>query len=152
MSAIRKGEHQMKLKRFFKYSLQIGIAGLILNIFLFATNIFYEMVVPLLEKSDIEGAAFNFIDNLIYFTPCIFIGLFALYIIAGALYKRYYYPKIEDKVFGHMVRKNDRRQKELDERLIFLSRTYYRNCPKCGAPRDEKETVCSSCGASLTVR
>ena len=66
------------LTGFFKYSLPIGIAGIAINIFLFATNLFYELAVPLIEDSSMEGAEFKFFDDLIFYTPCIFMVLFAL--------------------------------------------------------------------------
>ena len=47
----------MNLNKFFKFSLPIGIAGIVLNIILFVTNIFYELVVPVIENSSLEGAA-----------------------------------------------------------------------------------------------
>ncbi|MBO4391244.1 MAG: hypothetical protein J5825_10350 [Lachnospiraceae bacterium] len=142
----------MKLKKFFQYSLPIGLVGLVINIVLFVTNFFYELVVPIIENSGLDGFAFHFFDYLIYFTPCIFMVLFALYLIGGLVYKRYYYPKVEEKISGEIAQKNAERQKELDDKLEFLSHTYYRNCPNCAAPRGANETVCSSCGTSLIIK
>ena len=52
----------MTLNKFFKYSLQIGIAGIVINIFLFVTNLYYELVVPVIENSSLEGAVFIFVS------------------------------------------------------------------------------------------
>lgn len=77
------------MKKFFKYSFVIGLVGAVLNLILFVTNAYYELVVPVIENSSLEeGPVFDFFDNLIYFTPCIFMVLFVLYIIAGIIYKR----------------------------------------------------------------
>ena len=67
----------MDLHKFFKYSLPIGIVGFVLNLILFATNGFYELVVPVLENSSLDGSVFTFFDDLIFYTPCIFMVLFA---------------------------------------------------------------------------
>lgn len=135
--------------RFFKFSLPIGIAGILLNLFLFATNFYYELVIPVLENSGLEGAPFVFFDNLVFYTPCIFMVLFAAYIVAGQIYKRKAQTKTEDEVTEKLVEKNAAVQKELDERAEFLKHKYYTNCPNCGSVRAENESVCSFCGASL---
>ena len=58
------------MKIFFKYSFVIGLIGSVVNLILFVTNLFYELVVPLIENSSLEaGPVFDFFDNLIYFTP-----------------------------------------------------------------------------------
>ena len=76
------------MNKFFKYSLPVGIAGMVLNIILFATNFYYELVIPVFENSMEDGPAFTFIDNLVFYTPVIFIVLFAAYLIAGQIYLR----------------------------------------------------------------
>ena len=72
--------------KFFKYSLPIGIAGIVLNLILYATNLYYELVIPIFENSGIEGAAFKFFDDLVFYSPFIYAGLFAAYLVAGQLY------------------------------------------------------------------
>ena len=141
----------MKLTKFFKYSLPIGIAGIVLNIILFATNLYYELVVPIIENSSLEGAVFSFFDNLIFYTPCIFMVLFAAYIVAGQIYMKKAHAKNEDKVTEKLMVKNAEVQKELDKQADFLKHKYYTNCPTCGAVRVENTTVCSFCGASLII-
>ena len=139
------------LSKFFKFSLHIGIAGIVLNIILFATNFYYELVIPIFEASMEDGPLFTFIDNLVFFTPCIFIVLFAAYLIAGLVYKKKHQEKVEDKVTEKLEQKNDAIQKELDEKLDFLSYKLHTNCPNCGAPRAEDEKACRFCGASLII-
>ena len=141
----------MNLNKFFKFSLPIGIAGIVLNIILFVTNIFYELVVPVIENSSLEGAAFTFFDDLIFYTPCIFMVLFAAYMIAGFIYKRKHQDKIEDKVTEELNEKNEAIQKALDEKEDFLKYKLHTNCPNCGAPRAKDEKECSFCGASLVI-
>ena len=141
----------MFLTRFFKYSLPIGIAGIILNVFLFATNLFYELVVPVIENSSLEGSAFKFYDDLIFYTPCIFMVLFAMYIVIGQIYMKKRHAKAEDKVTEDLIVKNTEVQKVLDEKSDFLKHKYYTNCPNCGSVRVENTSVCSFCGASLII-
>lgn len=142
----------MTLEKLFRYSLLIGIAGIILNIILFATNAYYELVVPVIENSSLEGAAFTFFDYLIYLTPCIFIVLFAAYIIVGQIYMKKFHLKNEIDATGNLIEKNNEIQKILDEKKEFLKHEYYTNCPNCGSPRSENESVCAFCGASLIIK
>ncbi|MCR4557751.1 MAG: hypothetical protein K5779_08015 [Saccharofermentans sp.] len=141
----------MTLNKFFKYSLQIGIAGIVINIFLFVTNLYYELVVPVIENSSLEGAVFIFLDNLIFYTPCIFMVLFVAYIVTGQIYNKKYHVRNEDKVTEKLVEKNEAVQKVLDDKAEFLKHKYYTNCPNCGSVREENKTVCSFCGASLII-
>ena len=135
--------------KFFKYSLPIGIVGAVLNIILFATNWYYELVVPVIENSSIEGGLFKFLDNFIFYTPCIFIVLFIAYIIAGQIYLKKHHEDKEKDVTAEHVKENTRIQKELDTKAEFLKHKYYTNCPNCGSPRANDEDVCKFCGASL---
>ena len=135
--------------KFFKYSLPIGIVGAVLNIILFATNWYYELVVPVIENSSLEGTAFRFFDDLIFYTPCIFIALFIAYIVAGQVYMKKYHETQEDNITAEHAKENTRKQKELDARAEFLKHKYYTNCPNCGSPRADDESICKFCGASL---
>lgn len=141
----------MKLEKFFRYSTVIGIIGAVVNLTLFVTNIFYNLVVPVIENSGIEGALFKFLDDLIYYTPVIFMFLFIAYIIAGQLYLRKHRTDNEIKLRNNLVEKNDEIQKDLDEKAEYLRHKYYTNCPKCGAPGEENKDICSFCGASLIM-
>ena len=140
------------MKKFFKYSFVIGLVGAVINLILFVTNAYYELVVPVIENSSLEeGPVFDFFDNLIYFTPCIFMVLFVLYIIAGIIYKKRFHEKVEVQVTEELVKKNTAIQKELDVKAEFLKHKYYTNCPNCGSVRVENTSVCSFCGASLVI-
>ena len=141
----------MMLTKFFKYSLPIGIAGIVLNIFLFATNLYYELVVPIIENSSLEGDIFTFLDYLIFYTPCIFMALFVVYIVLGQIYMKRKHAKNEDKVTEDLMIKNAEVQKVLNEKADFLKYKYYTNCPNCGSVRVENTKVCSFCGASLII-
>ena len=50
------------MNKLFRFSLPIGIAGIVLNIILFVTNLYYELVVPVIENTGIEGTFFHFLD------------------------------------------------------------------------------------------
>ena len=141
----------MKPSGFFKYSLPIGIAGIALNVFLFATNTFYELAVPMIENSSLEGPAFKFFDDLIFYTPCIFMVLFAVYIVIGQICLKKKHAKNEDKAAEDLKIKNAEVQKVLDEKSDFLKHKYYTNCPNCGSVRIENTSVCSFCGTSLII-
>ena len=140
------------MKKFFKYSFVIGLVGAVINLILFVTNAYYELVVPIIENSSLEeGPLFTFLDNLIYFTPCIFMVLFAVYMIAGIIYKKKFHENVETKVTEELVKKNTAIQKDLDVKAEFLKHKYYTNCPNCGSVRVENTSVCSFCGASLVM-
>ena len=121
--------------KFFKYSLPIGIAGIVLNLILYATNLYYELVIPIFENSGIEGAAFKFFDDLVFYSPFIYAGLFAAYLVAGQLYLKKHHLRKEEKVTEKLIEENAEIQKVLDEKAEFLRHKYYTNCPKCGAVR-----------------
>lgn len=142
----------MKLQKFFKYAFPIGVAGIAINLLLFITNWYYELVVPLIEDTFIEGALFHFLDNLIYYTPVIFMLLFVAYIIAGHIYMKKVHIAKEVQEKEKLVEKNEKIQKELDEKAEFLKHKYYTNCPNCGSVREENANVCSFCGASLIIK
>ena len=138
--------------KFFKHSMLIGIIGAIANLVLFVTNLFYKLVVPVIENSNLEEAAFKFFDDLIYYTPVIFLVLFIAYLIAGQLYLKKHHVEHENKLNEKNDEKNEKIQKDLDEQAEYLRHEYYTNCPKCGAARAENTTVCSFCGTSLIVK
>lgn len=137
--------------KFFKHSLLIGIIGAVLNLFLFVTNFFYELVVPVIENSKLEGRAFSFFDDLIFLTPVIFMVLFIAYLVIGQIYIKKHHVKTEIKVNEVNDEKNAEVQKTLDEKAEFLKHDYYTNCPKCGAARAEDKDICSFCGTSLII-
>ena len=139
------------MNKFFKYSLPIGIAGIALNLLLLATNWYYELVIPVFEKTMEDGPAFTFIDHVVYFTPVFMMVLFAAYIVVGQIYMKNHHEKVEEKVTEQVIEKNEKIQKELDAKAEFLKHKYYTNCPKCGAPREENKAECSFCGASLIM-
>ena len=139
------------MNKFFKYSLPVGIVGVVLNIILFATNFYYELVIPVFENSMEDGPAFTFIDNLVFYTPLIFIVLFAAYLIAGQIYLRKQHLKNEKIVTEEHVELNAAQQRELDSKLEFVKRKHYMNCPNCGSARAEDESACRFCGASLII-
>lgn len=141
----------MKLEKFFRYSLAIGITGAVINLILFATNIYYNLVIPIFEKSMDDGPAFTFIDDLTFYTPLIFMALFLAYLIAGQVYLKIHREKKEDEVTEKLIDKNAGIQKALDDKAEFLKHKYYTNCPKCGAVREENTSVCSFCGTSLLI-
>ena len=139
------------MNKIFKYSLPIGIAGIVLNVILFATNFYYELVIPVFEKTMEDGAAFTFIDNLVFFTPVIFIVLFAAYLIAGQIYLKKQHLETEQGVTEEHKVMNAAQQRELDEKLEFVKRKYHTNCPNCGSARAEDEAACRFCGTSLII-
>ena len=110
------------------------------------------MVVPIIENSKLEGSAFKFFDDLIFYTPCIFICLFLAYLIIGQIYLKRHHEEGEVKVTQKHEQENAAAQKELDEKLAFVKKKFYTNCPKCGAARSEDEAECKFCGTSLLIR
>ena len=139
------------MEKLFRHSLPVGIAGIVVNIFLFVTNLYYELVVPVIENSSLEGAVFHFLDALIFYTPVIFMVLFAAYIVAGQLYMKKFHVRKEVTETEKLMAKNAAVQKELNEKADFLKHKYYTNCPNCGSVRVENTSICSFCGASLII-
>ncbi|MCR4731341.1 MAG: hypothetical protein K5881_10490 [Saccharofermentans sp.] len=139
------------MNKFFKFSLPIGIAGIVLSLILYATNGFYELVIPLFEKTMDDGPSFTVIDNLVYYLPLFFAALFLAYVIAGQIYMKKYHEKEEAAKTGKTIEKNEAIKKELDEKAEYYRHKYYTNCPKCGAVRVENTTACSFCGTSLII-
>lgn len=137
--------------KFFKHSMPIGIAGIVLSLILFATNGYYKLVIPIFEKTMEDGPLFSFIDDLTYYFPLLLAALFVAYIVLGLIYLKKHHEKVEEKVTEQVIEKNEELQKELDAKAEFLKHKYYTNCPKCGAPREENKTECSFCGASLIM-
>lgn len=137
--------------KFFKFSLPIGISGIVLSLILYATNLYYEWVIPVFEKTMDDGPAFNAIDHLVFFTPLIIAAVFLAYLVIGQIYLKRHNEKNEEIETGKTIVKNEAIQKELDEKAEFYRHKYYTNCPKCGAVREENKTVCSFCGASLIM-
>ena len=91
------------MKRFFKYSHIIGIIGIVVNLILFMTNRYYELVIPFFENTMEDGYLFTFIDYLTYLTPMIFMVLFLVYLIAGRIYMRNHNLKVEEKETEKLV-------------------------------------------------
>ena len=137
--------------KFFKLSLPIGIAGIVLSLILYATNLYYEWVIPVFEKSMEDGPAFDAIDHLVYYTPVIIAVIFLAYLAIGQIYLKRHSEKAEEIETDKTIVKNEAIQKALDEKAEFYRHKYYTNCPKCGAVREENKTVCSFCGASLIM-
>lgn len=137
--------------KFFRFSLPIGIAGIALSLLLFATNWYYEWVIPVFERSMEDGPAFDAIDHLVYYTPVIIAAIFLAYLVLGQIYLKSHNEKAEEIETGKTIEKNEAIQKKLDEKAEFYRHKYYTNCPKCGAPRQENNAECSFCGASLIM-
>ncbi|MCQ2467341.1 MAG: zinc ribbon domain-containing protein [Clostridia bacterium] len=139
-------------RNIFKYALPIGIAGTIICIILFATNWHYELIVPIIENSSLEGAAFKFWDDFIFYSPLPLMALFLAYAIYGSYYNR----RIAEKnleaevVINH--EKNIKTITELKNKRDWIKRNFYNNCPKCGAPSQERETHCVYCGIDLEIK
>lgn len=141
----------MKNFNFFKYSMQIGIAGVVVSIILFATNWFYELVVPIIENSTLEGATFKFWDDFIFYCPLIFMALFIAYFIIGQIVNKKRMEVAADKEIEENNAKNNKIINELTEKKAWLKRSFHTNCPNCGSPRGEHQTHCSYCGTNLEI-
>lgn len=135
--------------KFFKYALPIGITGIILNVILFISNLYYELVIPVFENTMDDGPLFTFFDVLVFYTPCIFMVLFAAYMVVGLIYNKNHRYKQEDKVTEELIAKNAAIQKSLDAKADYLKHEFYRNCPSCGSARADGQQFCAFCGKDL---
>lgn len=141
----------MKKINFFKYSMPIGIAGAVISIILFATNWFYELVVPVIENSSLEGSAFKFWDDFIFYCPLIFMVLFIAYCIIGQITNKRRMEEAADKAINEDNAKNDKIISDLNEKKAWLKRSFHTHCPNCGSARGEHQTHCSYCGTNLEI-
>ena len=138
--------------KFCRHSLLIGIIGIILCIVLFATNIVYKLIMPLIEKSGLDGVAFVILDTLVFILPLLLIIPLVIYIIAGHIYIQRYLENAEARASRKLLKENGAKQVVLDDRIDFLKHKYYSNCPNCGSVRVEDERECSFCGTSLVIK
>lgn len=138
--------------KFCRHSLLIGIIGIILCIVLFATNIVYKLIMPLIEKSGLDGVAFVILDTLVFILPLLLIIPLVIYIIAGHIYIQRYLENAEARASRKLLKENGAKQVVLDDRIDFLKHKYYSNCPNCGSVRVEGERECSFCGTSLVIK
>lgn len=142
----------MRKFNFFKYSFIIGIAGIILSVLLFATNWFYELVVPVIENSSLEGAAFTFWDDFIFYCPLIFLALFIVYLVSGQIINKRLASEAIDKSIQDSKEQNQALIDDLNAQKDWLKRSFHRNCPNCGSARGEHQTHCTYCGADLEIK
>lgn len=135
-----------------RYSMFIGAVGVVLNLVLIVTNAYYEAVIPLAERSDhLSDAAFTFIDYLVFLTPYLMLVAFIVYGIWGFKYCERKYQQIVVQSDAKYLKAADEEIAQLEDELAFVKKSFYVNCPKCGAAREEKDRQCRYCGADLEI-
>lgn len=138
--------------KFFKHSLLIGIIGIIFCIVVFVTNIFHNLVMPLIENTGLEGTSLSVVNSIISALPLLLIIPLVIYIIAGHIYVQRYLENAEAKASRKLLKENAAKQVVLDDKVDFLKHKYYSNCPNCGSVRVEDERECKFCGTSLVIK
>lgn len=112
---------------------------------------FYELVIPIFERTYMTDEAFAFFDVLTLLLPSVLALTFAV--------MNKVFVKIKDNLLYECAVRiiNDRRAKanrESTERAIdrkLSKKWYYNNCPNCGAKADYHLKTCQNCGSSLEV-
>lgn len=141
------------MKKFFiKYSIPIGIAGILICIILFATNAFYELVIPVFEKSSLEGSAFTFWDDFVFYFPMMLLPFFIAYIVLAQVIGKKNLENAIDKETIETHEKNAKTLADLEDKRDWLKKKLYNNCPNCGSARAEKKTHCVYCGQDLEIK
>lgn len=82
-------------------------------------------------------------------------ALVVLFIVVRALTNSAIRSKVREKLTEYINeerRKDYERQDNNTDALNFVRKDLIRNCPKCGAARQEDETECVYCGTSLYVK
>ena len=137
------------MRKIFKYSLPIGIAGTIIFLVLFITNAFYELLIPIVENSSLEGAAFAFWDNFLFYLPLLFMVLFIAYAAIGVIITKTTEDKSLDSAIKEAIQPVLNDSEEIKKKREWLSHDYHATCPKCGSPRKTDESTCRYCGQDL---
>lgn len=140
------------MKRYFKYSLPIGTVGAIVSLILFITNVLYEWLIPIVEKSSLKGSAFVFWDNFIFYLPILLMVLFVAYAVVGYIIV----DKNENQEFSSTLSEAIdpmvKDAKDITKKSNWLSHDYYTVCPQCGARRKTDERKCEFCGRDLMIK
>ncbi len=82
-------------------------------------------------------------------------GLILLFILVRAITNSAIRSKVREKLSEYIKEeklKDYERQDNNTEALKFVRKDLIRNCPKCGAARQEDEAVCVYCGTPLYVK
>lgn len=126
----------------------------ILLMFLFvfcSSNFIYEMGILVFEAMPMTDGAFFLVDNLIYFGQWLLLAGAVIWGIWGSVRKRAMRRAFCKEMVEYYKQKAQQDQMELQRKMHQATLKYYKECPNCGAPAGENDTVCSYCGSSLLV-
>ncbi|MCQ2467995.1 MAG: hypothetical protein MJ166_10805 [Clostridia bacterium] len=112
---------------------------------------FYEATIGTFEHRIMSDAAFNFIDNLLYYLPAIMIllssiAMLVIQIIRGRLLRQICIKIVDENRTKKIV-------EDTNEEIYGIQKStwYHNECPNCSALASEKDTRCHSCGTSLKI-
>ena len=114
-------------------------------------NFFYEMIIPFWESISMTDGAFYLIDQIVYFGQWIIPVLLIAW--QGWAVKRA--DQMERAFCLEMIQyyqaMKQRDEYEFKKKEHQASLRYYKECPNCGAPARENDTVCQYCDSSLLI-
>lgn len=117
----------------------------IISFFLFlcaVSNFIYELLILPFERISMTDGAFQTLDNLIYY------GQFFLPFIVFGI--GYFFVQKKHRQNAMFVREMLKHYQVEDERIHYeRTHEFYTICPQCGAPRQQDNSICLYCGASL---
>ncbi len=118
----------------------------------FSSFFFYEWVIPVFENMRMSDEAFAFIDELVFYFPCIIAGLCAVTCLVFVVIKDNLLYKCAIRCIENNLAAIERKKAEDAIKGIENSKWYYNNCPNCGASAASPVLKsCSFCGTSLEV-
>lgn len=120
----------------------------IIFFFMWITNLFYEIVIPIFENMNMTDEAFAVIDEVVFCTPFLLAITFIVAHIALIMKHIAMRREFCKEMLDH-YEKIDALNKE-QEKKAAAARWFYTECPHCGAPAaEEAQAVCAYCGSSL---
>lgn len=130
-----------------------GVFDVVLIVAMFGTflNAFYEILIPFWENISMTDGAFYFADQLIYFGQ----WLIPVLLISWRGWAGRRADQIERAFCLEMIQyyqaMKQKDEYEFKKKEHQASLRYYKECPNCGAPAGENDTVCAYCDSSLLI-
>lgn len=130
-----------------------GVFDVVLILAMFGTflNLFYELLIPFFENISMTDGAFYAADQLIYFgqwlLPVLLISWKGWAVRRADQMERAFC--LEMIQYYQAMKQKD--EYEFKKKEHQASLRYYKECPNCGAPVGENDTVCAYCDSSLLI-
>ena len=125
---------------------------LLMFLFIFcSTNFIYEMGILFFEAMPMTDGAFFLVDNLIYYGQWFLLIGAVIWGVWGSIRKKTMRRAFCKEMVEYYKQKAQQDQMELQRKMHQATLKYYKECPNCGAPAGENDTVCAYCDSSLLI-